>query len=80
MKIKNREKDTQLEQEKMYRENISDEQLCMIVTRKSKAKKLGKLFCWKKMSKLLNSEGPIIQSTEQWRWVSIRLLYDLKLY
>lgn len=51
---------------------ITEKQLSMIVAERSRAVEKGELFCWDKMAKILNTEGPIIKKAVKWQNVSLK--------
>lgn len=49
---------------------VSEKQLSMIAAEKSKTVQTKEKFCWDKLAKTLNCEGPVIKKAATWRSVS----------
>lgn len=67
-KTKSGGKTTQLEKNLLPQETrtVSEKQLLMLVTEILKAKQKQTPFSWTKISKALNTEGPVINSAAMW--------------
>lgn len=55
----------------LNRKEVNEKQLSIILSKKAKARKIGKKITWLKTTKVLNAEGPCVKNAAAWSAVSI---------